>query len=330
MIANSESKVTTLPLELIEIAAELQMRVKLDESVVSDYADLYRTKKKNLPPADVFCDGSAYWLCDGFHRYFGAKQADRATLPVVLHKGTKRDAILFAAGANAEHGLRRSQEDKRKAVMALLKDEEWGAWTDRKIADAAGVSDRMVAMVRKSLEEKAEIPAHEERVGADGKTYRKSASRGKRREEPDEAECPHGGNHVYEEGACVHCDARLPSESPLDEILGAKDEVGDAAEPDTTSIEAVTKAWNAQVESFARSITAVLDNAPQGPWMDTERLGAVRQILDSAAGAARAAKYFGKPCPKCEGHGAIGKKKCAACRGVGTMPKIAYEMAGGN
>lgn len=290
MITNSESKVTTLPLELIEIAAELQMRVKLDESVVSDYADLYRTKKKNLPPADVFCDGSAYWLCDGFHRYFGAKQADRATLPVVLHKGTKRDAILFAAGANAEHGLRRSQEDKRKAVMALLKDEEWGAWTDRKIADAAGVSDRMVAMVRKSLEEKAEIPAHEERVGADGKTYRKSASRGKRREEPDEAECPHGGNHVYEEGACVHCDARLPSESPLDEIV-RNGKISGGATFDVEEIESAKKPKNGsvkmdfddgQIESAFKSLVRLFDDRWNAVGGNAAKHRACVKALDSA------------------------------------------------
>lgn len=37
----------------------------------------------------------------------------------------KRDALLHAAGANDAHGIRRTSKDKRKAVMALLTDEEW-------------------------------------------------------------------------------------------------------------------------------------------------------------------------------------------------------------
>ena len=36
------------------------------------------------------------------------------------------------------HGLRRGNEDNRKAIMTLLRDEEWVKWSNRDIpADAA-------------------------------------------------------------------------------------------------------------------------------------------------------------------------------------------------
>ena len=60
-----------------------------------------------------------------------------------VRAGTRRDAILFAVGANGDHGLRRTNEDKRRSVLVLLRDEEWGAKSDRWIATQAGVSNRL-------------------------------------------------------------------------------------------------------------------------------------------------------------------------------------------
>lgn len=60
--------------------------------------------------------------------------------------------MLFSVGANAMHGLRRTNEDKRKAVETLLADEEWSKWSDREIARKFGVGHPFVAAVRSSLE----------------------------------------------------------------------------------------------------------------------------------------------------------------------------------
>jgi hypothetical protein len=55
--------------------------------------------------------------------------------------GTQRDAILYSDGANESHGLRRTNEDKRRAVMTLLTndlvriDPDTGQpWSSRQIA----------------------------------------------------------------------------------------------------------------------------------------------------------------------------------------------------
>ena len=82
----------------------------------------------------VFYDGQAYWLADGFHRVRAAQEAGLAGINADVRQGTRRDAVLFSAGANAVHGLRRSNADKRRAVETLLNDEEWRAWSDNEIA----------------------------------------------------------------------------------------------------------------------------------------------------------------------------------------------------
>jgi len=60
--------------------------------------------------------------------------------------------------ANAAHGQRRTNADKRKAVMTLLEDEEWGKWTDREIARHCAVDHTTVGRLRASLVENTSEP----------------------------------------------------------------------------------------------------------------------------------------------------------------------------
>jgi hypothetical protein len=62
--------------------------------------------------------------------------------------GSKRDAILCAVGANADHGQRRTNADKRRAVQTMLQDPEWSGWSDRQIADQCAVSHNFVGSLR--------------------------------------------------------------------------------------------------------------------------------------------------------------------------------------
>ncbi len=105
-----------------------------------------------FPPVVVFFDGSMRWLADGFHRVKAAERAKIAALKATVHHGTKRDAILFAIGANHTHGLRRTNADKRRAILTLLHDRQWGRWSDREISRRCGVAHTSVADTRSSLE----------------------------------------------------------------------------------------------------------------------------------------------------------------------------------
>jgi hypothetical protein len=59
--------------------------------------------------------------------------------------------MVHAAGANSEHGLPRTRKDVRRAVTALLRDEQIGAKSDRTIAFLARTTNKTVGAVRKEL-----------------------------------------------------------------------------------------------------------------------------------------------------------------------------------
>ena len=134
----------------ITVDSSLQGRCKLNQEVVDEYSETLREGGK-LPAIKVFHIGSRHYLVDGWHRYFAHKKAGLADIDVEVIEGTMREATLFAVGANDDHGLRRTNDDKRKAVMMLLDDMEWSEWSDREIAKAAKVSFMTVGRIRKSL-----------------------------------------------------------------------------------------------------------------------------------------------------------------------------------
>src|SRR5208282_4488739 len=103
-----------------------------------------------FPRLVVVQDGETLYLAEGFHRAAACKKAGINEVQVEIYKGTRNDAVLHAAGSNVTHGLRRSREDKRRAVSRLLADEEWSGWSDRFIAHMCRVSDKLVASMRNS------------------------------------------------------------------------------------------------------------------------------------------------------------------------------------
>jgi hypothetical protein len=127
-----------------------QPRTRIDEQHVRDLAEKF-TAGVALPSVSLFYDGVDYWLADGFHRYHAARSVSREELDSVVYDGTRRDAVLFSVGANDDHGLKRSNEDKRKSVTTLLSDDEWVKWSDSEIARRCGVHHSFVGDVRRSL-----------------------------------------------------------------------------------------------------------------------------------------------------------------------------------
>lgn len=136
-----------LRLTQIRLDGGTQPRSQIDQGLVAEYAEAM-IDGADFPPVTVYHDGSSYWLADGFHRYQATEEAGRRWLSCEVRDGTLRDAILHSVGANATHGLRRSNEDKRRAVLTLLRDPEWQQWSDREIAKACDVSRFLVATLK--------------------------------------------------------------------------------------------------------------------------------------------------------------------------------------
>ncbi len=141
---------SSLPLEKIKLDGGTQSRADINKVVVEEYAQTIRDGT-DFPPVTVFFDGKKHWLADGFHRVAAYRLAGAMEIPTAVHQGTRRDAVLFSVGANASHGLRRTNDDKRRAVTTLLSDKEWSAWSDRQIAKQCGVHHEMVGRLREEL-----------------------------------------------------------------------------------------------------------------------------------------------------------------------------------
>ncbi len=140
----------TIDISSIRINGGTQSRAAISKDVVADYAEAMEGGAE-FPPVIVFYDGADYWLADGFHRYEAYARARVNKVPADVRQGTQRDAILFSVGANAAHGLRRTNDDKRRAVMVLLNDSEWAKWSNREIARQCGVSEALVRDARGSI-----------------------------------------------------------------------------------------------------------------------------------------------------------------------------------
>ena len=148
-----------VPVDNINRSASTQARVSLDESVLAEYTTAWR-EKAEFPPVVVFQESSVsdvYWLGDGFHRVEAARIAGVGMVSADIRKGGQREALLFAAGANSAHGLRRTQADKRRCVELLLADSEWVKWSNVRIAKACAVSEQLVRDMRDDIETKAKL-----------------------------------------------------------------------------------------------------------------------------------------------------------------------------
>lgn len=131
----------------IRLDGGTQPRAAIHQDWIKEYAEDMLGGAK-FPPVVVFFDGTDYWLADGFHRTAAAEASGAADIDADIRQGTQRDAILFSVSANSSHGQRRTNEDKRRAVLRLLNDPEWSGWSDREIARRCGVNHEMVGKLK--------------------------------------------------------------------------------------------------------------------------------------------------------------------------------------
>lgn len=185
MSAKVTQPIVRLAPAVIRLDGGTQIRARIDEPTVAEYAEQMAAGSA-FPPLVVYHDGDDYWLADGFHRLAASAAVGLAEIDCEVRSGSRRDALLCAVGANSAHGLRRTNDDKRRAVGLLLADSEWSQKSDRWIAEACGVSNRFVSGMRNQLctvhscengqDDKRAVRAS--RLGRDGKVRRDLAQRG--------------------------------------------------------------------------------------------------------------------------------------------------------
>ena len=143
-----------LNLDVIRIDGDTQPREELDQEMVVEYAELMRDGIK-FPPVKVFFDGSNYWLVDGFHRYFATKSNGYVSIETEVKEGTQREAQLQSMTANStQRGKPPTAKDKRRSAIRMIRDAEWGEWSNTKIAEWIGISAMTVGRLKIAMKEK--------------------------------------------------------------------------------------------------------------------------------------------------------------------------------
>lgn len=141
--------VSTLAITDLVLDAGLQCRVAIDDAVVEEYAEALAAGVV-FPPIRVVDTGEQLLVVDGWHRVIAHEEAEITEVHALVEPGTRRDALLAAVRANNDHGLRRTRDDKGRAVKVLLMDPDWCRLSNRELGDLAGVSHAFVGLRRKA------------------------------------------------------------------------------------------------------------------------------------------------------------------------------------
>lgn len=167
----------SLPIRDIRTDGGTQPRAVLDFHAVEDYTDDMAAGAK-FPPVAVFYDGQSYWLADGFHRVRAAYAADFESIECDVQQGTLEDAQWFSFSANSSNGLRRTNDDKQRAVKAALAHQRAAGLSDNQIARHCGVSVPTVAAWREKLGLSIKtLKIGIRTVTRNGKTYEQNTSK---------------------------------------------------------------------------------------------------------------------------------------------------------
>lgn len=149
--------------ELIEIHRLSADRRLVRTSIDAGHVDRLAEVSAELPP--ILVDRASLRVVDGAHRLAAHRLLGRTAVAVRWVEGDEPTLLLMALAANTRHGLPLSREERRRAVERLLT--EYPAWSNRKVAEAAAVSEGTVRNVRAG----AQLAQPARVVGKDGKCY---------------------------------------------------------------------------------------------------------------------------------------------------------------
>jgi len=165
------AKTMRLRVDQITVDPTIQSRTALDEPTVEEYAEQYEAGA-SLPALEVVKVGARYVLYDGYHRHAALLRAGRIDVDALVLEGTEDEARLYSAGANTDHGLRRTQADKQRAVEIASANPLSAGWTNQRLAAWCGVSDKSAAKWRRRSGEPDAKVTH---VPESGRTVQRKA-----------------------------------------------------------------------------------------------------------------------------------------------------------
>ncbi|MGN6130150.1 MAG: hypothetical protein ACTHOK_07390 [Nocardioidaceae bacterium] len=120
-------------------------------------------------PLLVHCDTAR--VIDGHHRAAAAAARGDRSIAVQWVRGDEAELLEVALRANTAHGLPLTREQRRQGVDRLIQLRP--AWSNRRIADAAGVSDATVRRRRQARAARAAVRPPSPMSHLDGRRTRR-------------------------------------------------------------------------------------------------------------------------------------------------------------
>jgi len=145
----------TVELDSLVFDQEYQMRAKKPDGRAYLAVIQQANGEYTFPPLTVAQIGSQYYVVDGFTRgdavaLWNKKNPDnQLKVPIRVRQCTKKQALRLALGANADNGYRRTNADKRMAVMRAMS--VFPTLSPKKIAEYVNVSHTFVYRLRDAL-----------------------------------------------------------------------------------------------------------------------------------------------------------------------------------
>ena len=167
--ADLSEQIATRKISEIIIDSTINTRA-IDFDVVEDYKDAMRgygaSWQDSWNELPRITETNHLW--SGFHTLTAAELvfSPRAQIRCVIEGENTRDAYFLATRTNAQHGRRRTNEEKRNSIDRWLEDEEMNLWTDSYIAKMCHVTHVFVG--KRRLETISSQPTKRKFINAKG------------------------------------------------------------------------------------------------------------------------------------------------------------------
>jgi ParB-like nuclease domain len=133
------------------------------KGISSEHARTLAESAGCLPP--ILVQKGTMRVIDGMHRVHAARLQGQRDIRAYLVECDDDESFLTAVSANLAHGLPLTLADRKAAACRIVRAHP--AWSDRAIAEAAGLSDKTVGSLRRQLA--GSVPWSRWRLGKDGR-----------------------------------------------------------------------------------------------------------------------------------------------------------------
>jgi ParB-like chromosome segregation protein Spo0J len=158
-----------IPIETLELADSARL-----EGESADHIRALAEAGDKLPPILVHLGTNR--VIDGMHRLQAAILNGQKSIRARYFNGSEKDAFVAGVRANIRHGLPLSRSDREAAAERILASHP--QWSDRAIAEVAGLASTTVARIRsRSAGQDAQQSV---RIGRDGRSRPLNGAAGRR------------------------------------------------------------------------------------------------------------------------------------------------------